>query len=91
MKLTIRRRSGLPVFLNSSEVEALANLPINEAIEYERSLRKSGRDTVVNQTVSGLYALCEVLDQLSRYNPIQSRMNGVNDMTVEIQDVEVRS
>ncbi len=86
MTLRVFRRSGLPVRLESSEVEALKNLPINEAIEYERVLRKSGRETETITKVKGLMQLSEILDQVSRYSSIQTRMVGSEDMIVEILD-----
>lgn len=89
MTLKIFRRSGLPVKLSSVEINALSNLPINEAIEYERDLRKSGREIEVSQVVKGLSGLAEVLDQLSRYSSIQTRMDGQDRMIVEILDSKV--
>lgn len=80
------RRSGLPVKLETIEIEALANLPIDQAIEYERALRKSGRQTEVISKVKNLMELAEVLDQVSRYSTIQLKMVGKEDVLIEILD-----
>lgn len=88
MILKIFRRSRLPVELESVEVEALNNLPIMEVIEYEKNLRNSGRATEVIQVIKGLVELAEILDQVSRYSSIQSRMSG-DAMIVEILDQRV--
>lgn len=91
LNLSIKRRSGLPVKLDAIELESLANLPINEAIEYEMVLRKSGRPVLVVQEVKGLIALAEVLDSVSKHSSIQTRMINSDNMEVTILDQEVRS
>lgn len=88
MKFKVFRTSGLPLDLTKQEMNIIDDLPLDQAMDFEETLRKSGRILEETVELNSMKEICEYTDAIGRNEESTIFIDHIQE-TIEILDVSL--